>query len=396
MTRAVRPTGERPDELAYEEDSAGRDDFSGEHEASTTNPPSVRPSYDFGTVVRPSVDVRVRRLSFNHMPRNPTPEGGGQGPSGPPGAGQPSVDAAVVEDVDQPEYARQAYEAANHPKSFTTKVMKAGMISIYMFEKWVIVVLALILAIFIVATLIECGYGLVMAFSQPPHLIMGTTQYLALLSSFFYTLIGIELLQSVAIHIETSDAHVEVILLVAITAVSRKIIILDSEHAGLEKMAGIALLCVALGATYFLVKYGHAIGRQIILAESGQSSGQTEGETEHGSAKSSPRLPKGLRLLSGAGATKRPSMSQPVIVATAPDSSGHGGLSATQEGRGSGLSGHTDNQGQGAAAWDRFGIPRLLPASLSAKQSLDSERNMDDDYEPPVRHEIVFLHRGAK
>lgn len=57
----------------------------------------------------------------------------------------------------------------------------------------------------------------------------------AFFSSFFYVLIGLELMQSVAVHIETSDAHVEIIILVAITAVARKIIILDSDKATFEK-----------------------------------------------------------------------------------------------------------------------------------------------------------------
>ena len=73
-------------------------------------------------------------------------------------------------------------------------------------------------------------------------------------------------MQSVAVHIETSDAHVEIIILVAITAVARKIIILDSDKATFEKMAGISLVTGILGLTFFLVKMGKRSVQPVLIA----------------------------------------------------------------------------------------------------------------------------------
>lgn len=166
----------------------------------------------------------------------------------------------------KPSIAQESAEIANRRESCSNQFLKRYIVAMLIFEKYVIVVLALLLAVFILTSLIECGYALYDGFKQNPHLIFGTSQYGALFSSFFYVLIGIELMQSVAVHIETSDAHVEIIILVAITAVARKIIILDSDKATFEKMAGISLITGILGLTFFLVKMGKRNVQQVLIA----------------------------------------------------------------------------------------------------------------------------------
>lgn len=181
-----------------------------------------------------------------------------------------ALDRGVFLPADMPEQkptiAQESAEIANRRETCSNQFLKRYIVVMLIFEKYVIVVLALLLAIFILTSLIECGYALYHSFSTPPNLIFGTSQYGNLFSSFFYVLIGIELMQSVAVHIETSDAHVEIIILVAITAVARKIIILDSDKATFEKMAGISLVTGILGLTFFLVKMGKRSVQPVLIA----------------------------------------------------------------------------------------------------------------------------------
>ena len=48
--------------------------------------------------------------------------------------------------------------------------------------------------------------------------------------------------------------HVEVVVLVAIIALARKIVILKIEELSLEIMAGIGILILALSIAYYLIK----------------------------------------------------------------------------------------------------------------------------------------------
>ncbi|TNJ26736.1 Phosphate-starvation-inducible E family protein [Giardia muris] len=185
--------------------------------------------------------------------------------------------AAGMPDV-KPSIAQESAEIADRKKTCSNQFLKQFIVVMLIFEKYVMVILAVILAIFIGAALIGSGYQLYNSFASAPHLIFGTTQYSSLFSAFFYVLIGLELLQSVVVHTDTSDAHVEVIVLVAITAIARKIIILDADHATIEKMGGIALIMGVLGLTFYLVKLGTNLGAQVIIAPEDETKEEDDDE----------------------------------------------------------------------------------------------------------------------
>ncbi len=66
-------------------------------------------------------------------------------------------------------------------------------------------------------------------------------------------LIGIELLETIKAYIEEERVHAEVVFLVAIVAVARKIIILDYNKITPNLMYGIAAVIIALGVSYYFV-----------------------------------------------------------------------------------------------------------------------------------------------
>ena len=71
---------------------------------------------------------------------------------------------------------------------------------------------------------------------------------------FLMVLIGLELLETIRAYLKEDRVHAEVVFLVAIVAVSRKVIILDYKQTPTELLFGMSALIVSLGVGYFLVR----------------------------------------------------------------------------------------------------------------------------------------------
>ena len=67
-------------------------------------------------------------------------------------------------------------------------------------------------------------------------------------------LIGLELIETIKIYLVDESIHVEVIILVAIVAIARKIIILDLYKLPPVTLLGIAAIVLALCIGYFFLK----------------------------------------------------------------------------------------------------------------------------------------------
>jgi uncharacterized membrane protein (DUF373 family) len=83
-------------------------------------------------------------------------------------------------------------------------------------------------------------------------------EILQIFGYFLLILIGIELLETIKAYLVKNEIHVEIIILVAIIAVARKIILLDPFEGGefMNSSAMIALgaVVIALSASYYLVR----------------------------------------------------------------------------------------------------------------------------------------------
>ena len=74
---------------------------------------------------------------------------------------------------------------------------------------------------------------------------------------FLLVLIPIELMGSVYIYLKDEVLHLEIMFLVAITAVTRKIVVLDSGETDALYLMGLALLIAALSWGYIAVVRAH-------------------------------------------------------------------------------------------------------------------------------------------
>ena len=127
-----------------------------------------------------------------------------------------------------------------------------------LFERIIVVSLLGMMMLAVLASAIELAFVLVQELFKPPFARLNVDEMLEVFGFFLMVLIGLELLETIKAYLEENRVHAEVVFLVAIIAVSRKVIILDYKEASAEILFGMAVLIIALGLGYFLVR--HALG----------------------------------------------------------------------------------------------------------------------------------------
>ncbi|WP_340820588.1 phosphate-starvation-inducible PsiE family protein [Methanolobus sp. WCC4] len=124
---------------------------------------------------------------------------------------------------------------------------------INMFQTVVIKAIIVMMALVILSATLEIGWIVVLDMVTPPYFVIGVEQILDVFGLFFLVIIGIELLETVKMIIMESSMNVDVIILVGITAVVRKVMIIDIKSTDPIFLMGMGVLIVALAATYYLV-----------------------------------------------------------------------------------------------------------------------------------------------
>ena len=129
----------------------------------------------------------------------------------------------------------------------------AGSVSVL---KWVIILLLVVLLLTVIAATVTLTLSIVGALLSP-----GTLERLyepdvlfAVFEAVFVVIIGVELFETIVVYLTDNRIHVESILLVAITAVARKVIVLDVGKYDPVTLVGVAALAIALTTGYFLVR----------------------------------------------------------------------------------------------------------------------------------------------
>ncbi|HOO78358.1 MAG TPA: phosphate-starvation-inducible PsiE family protein [bacterium] len=121
-------------------------------------------------------------------------------------------------------------------------------------EHLVVVVLLIMMIAVILCGTAWMGWETVRQLLTPPLFLLDTSKMMELFGLFFMILIGLELLETVKTYLSGNQLHVEVIFLVAMIAVARKVIILDMKHLDPGVPLGIAVLIICLAGGYFLVR----------------------------------------------------------------------------------------------------------------------------------------------
>jgi len=125
---------------------------------------------------------------------------------------------------------------------------------IHKFERFIVLALLLMMILALLASTVELAIILVQQLLAPPMLLLDVKEMLAVFGFLLMVLIGLELVETIKMYLDENVFHVEVVVLVAIIAVARKIIVIDYDSVSYEILLSIAALMIALSAGYFLLK----------------------------------------------------------------------------------------------------------------------------------------------
>lgn len=128
------------------------------------------------------------------------------------------------------------------------------------FEKIMYITLIILLGGVIVFSIAELVWLLGEGLLLPGTLYrLDMDELLGIFGFFLLVVIGIELLDTLKAYLRENVIHVEIVILVAVIAIARKVIILDMEVGDGVLLAGMGILIIGLGIAYYLIKKGNLI-----------------------------------------------------------------------------------------------------------------------------------------
>ena len=121
------------------------------------------------------------------------------------------------------------------------------------FQKFIIVILAILMGLVVMLATLELVYVIALDLLSPPIVLLDSKELLDIFGYFLLILIGIELLETFSIYLHERAINVQVVLLVAMIALARKVIILDAEEIQSLTLFAIGFVILALAAGYYMV-----------------------------------------------------------------------------------------------------------------------------------------------
>ena len=121
-------------------------------------------------------------------------------------------------------------------------------------EKVIVATLLVLMLVVVLLSTVELAVRLYQELMKPPVFLLNIAEMIEVFGFFLMVLIGLELMESIKAYLQEDRIHAEVVFLVALVAVSRKVIIMDYKEASSETLYGMSALILSLGIGYFLVR----------------------------------------------------------------------------------------------------------------------------------------------
>jgi len=130
---------------------------------------------------------------------------------------------------------------------------------IHTVKKWMSFIVLILMTIIVAISIVELGIVLYVDLFDPTDdvLFLEIDELFRIFGFFFIILIGFELVETVEMYFKDNVIHAEVVLLVAVIAVSRKVILLDLEKYDPLAIIGLGIIIIALGACYWFIKLSY-------------------------------------------------------------------------------------------------------------------------------------------
>ncbi|MBD3155789.1 MAG: phosphate-starvation-inducible E-like protein [Candidatus Aenigmarchaeota archaeon] len=123
-------------------------------------------------------------------------------------------------------------------------------------EKVIFFVLTMMMLLVVILSTVKMGYVIITRmFSQNFFIdLNGLTEIFGL---FLLVLVGIELLETIKSYIFKNEVHLQVVLMTAIIAISRKIILIDFDKMDPVSLVGIGVILVALSISVYITRFSN-------------------------------------------------------------------------------------------------------------------------------------------
>jgi len=128
-------------------------------------------------------------------------------------------------------------------------------------ETSVYLCLLVLLTVVIIFSLFELAYLLFTSLISGDFMLLNPGGILSFFDFFLLVLIGIELMETIKAYLETKRIQVEIVLILAIIAIARKIIIIDTQITEPLELMSIGVIIFALTAGYYLIKKGNSLSK---------------------------------------------------------------------------------------------------------------------------------------
>ena len=123
------------------------------------------------------------------------------------------------------------------------------------FEHMIVIGLLSMMVVVVFLAMIELGVIIYQQMASPPlYILLDINDMLKIFGFFFMILIGLELIETIKVYLSEEIIPVEIIFLVAIIAITRKVIILDVKSLPPLTLLGMAAIILALAIGYYALK----------------------------------------------------------------------------------------------------------------------------------------------
>jgi len=136
---------------------------------------------------------------------------------------------------------------------------KKGLTGEYLdkIQKIIVAILTWTMAVAVILATIDLIYNLALYLISPPYAVLETDELLSTFGNILLVIMGVELLETFKTYKIEHNVNAPMVLLVALTAMARKVVILELNGAsGNANLLGVAAIIIALSAGYYLVKKG--------------------------------------------------------------------------------------------------------------------------------------------
>ncbi len=134
---------------------------------------------------------------------------------------------------------------------------------LHRFTRGIILALIIMMMFTVAVSTIELLVILVQELMEPPAYLLGIDNLFAIFGFFMMILIALELLESIRAYLTDDALHVEVVFLVAMIAIARKVIILEVRDLDPMRLIGIAAIIASLSVGYYFVKRAMSFPRPL-------------------------------------------------------------------------------------------------------------------------------------